>query len=597
MSTENGDVTNGNDWRNINTGMVIPTDFYADQPYLIKASDGSWLCVVTTGAGREGEAGQYVASMKSFDMGKTWTKPVAVEKFDGREASYAVLLKGITGRIFVFYNHNTDNIRKVKADNPPFADGFCSRVDSLGHFVFKYSDDNGISWSEKRYEVMVREFEIDRQNADSGKLRYFWNVGKAFSHDNIAYIPLHKVGGFGNGFFTSTQGVLLKSINLLTETDPEKTVWETLPDGDVGIMTPPGGGKIAEEHSFSVLDDGSFYVVFRTVDGHPGEAYSRDSGETWETSKYKSYADGRLMKHPRAANFAWKCSNGKYLYWFHNHGGTWYDDRNPVWICCGEENQGENGHSIKWSQPEILLYHPDTYVRISYPDLIEDDGDLYITETQKSIARVHKIDRNFLEKLFHIFEVDHIELNGLLKEYKGNIPDVIEAPRFPLFLERDGGKADYGTKSLNNGLSIELWIETSDSCSRTILLDSRTLNREGLCVEITDDNCLGVNLNDGRTENRWYSEPGIIRRGRLQHIGIIIDAGPAIISFVVDGCFCDGGDNRQFGWGRFSRDLRHVNGAEAMKISDDESVKIKCLRFYKRALMTAEMIGNFRTGL
>ena len=41
------------------------------------------------------------------------------------------------------------------------------------------------------------------------------------------------------------------------------------------------------------------------------------------------FANGRLMKHPRAANFAWKCENGKYLYWFHNHGGNWYEDRNP----------------------------------------------------------------------------------------------------------------------------------------------------------------------------------------------------------------------------------------------------------------------------
>ncbi len=591
----NDHAVSESDRRNIENGSVIPSAFYADQPYLIKAPDGSWLCVLTTGTGREGEAGQYVASMKSFDKGKTWTKPVAVEEFDGREASYAVLLKSPSGRIFVFYNHNTDNIRKVKADDPPFAGGYCGRVDSLGHFVFKYSDDSGCSWSDKRYDIPVREFEIDRQNADSGKLRYFWNVGRAFVHEDAAYVPLHKVGGFGNGFFTSTQGVLLKSSSLLSETDPAKAVWDTLPDGDTGITAPPGGGRIAEEHSFSVLGDGSFYTVFRTVDGHPAESYSRDSGRTWETPKYKSYADGRLMKHPWAANFAWKCSNGKYLYWFHNHGGTGYDDRNPVWVSCGREVPGENGRLIKWSQPEILLYHPDPYVRISYPDLMEDGGDIYITETEKSTARVHKIDRVFLDKLFHSEEISEVERRGLLAEYKENIPAVIEAPRFPAFLERDTQRADYGTKRLGNGITAELWFETSGTSRDAVLLDSVTPDQRGLRAAITSDNRICVTFGDGRTVNQWTSEPDIIRRGRLQHIGIVIDAGPCVVSFVADGRFCDGGC-RQFGWGRFGRDLRHVNGAESFRVSGDENVRLKCLRFYGRALMTAELTGNFRAG-
>ena len=35
-----------------------------------------------------------------------------------------------------------------------------------------------------------------------------------------------------------------------------------------------------------------------------------------------------------------------------------------------------------------------------------------------------------------------------------------------------------------------------------------------------------------------------------------------MISFVVDGRLCDGGDFRQFGWGRFSPHLRHANGSQ-----------------------------------
>ena len=43
------------------------------------------------------------------------------------------------------------------------------------------------------------------------------------------------------------------------------------------------------------------------------------------------------MKHPRAANFIWKLDNGRYVYWFHNHGGQGFDDRNPAWLCGATE--------------------------------------------------------------------------------------------------------------------------------------------------------------------------------------------------------------------------------------------------------------------
>ena len=113
----------GMDWRNIDAGLEIPTATYSDQPYVVKTDDGAWLCVMTTGAGREGQAGQHVVSLRSEDRGKSWAAPVPLEPADGPEASYAVLLKVPGGRVYAFYNHNTDNIRRVKADNPPYSDG------------------------------------------------------------------------------------------------------------------------------------------------------------------------------------------------------------------------------------------------------------------------------------------------------------------------------------------------------------------------------------------------------------------------------------------------------------------------------------------
>jgi len=597
------------DWRDIRQGREIPTEYYADQPYIVKTDDGAWLVCVTTGAKREGQAGQHVVTMRSTDQGKSWSAPVDVEPATGPEASYAVMLKVPSGRVYIFYNHNTDNVRKAIADNPPIKDGYWTRVDSLGHFVFKYSDDQGRSWSAQRYDIPMRDFEIDRRNPHGGKLKYFWNVGKGFVHSNAGYVALHKIGGFGEGGFTSTEGVLLRSDNILTARDPEKIRWETLPEGDAGIRTPPGGGPVAEEHSFSVLSDGSLFCVFRTIDGHAACTYSRNGGRSWETPQYMRYADGRLMKHPRAANFAWRCQNGKYLYWFHNHGGRFigehprrrsisYEDRNPVWLCGGVEADSPNGKVIRWSQPEIVLYDDDPMIRMSYPDLVEDGGKYFLTETQKNVARVHEIDGTLLEGLWSQLDAKGATARGLLLNLPGadrTMPATVAAPQLPLFVRRSA-RADYGAEDLRAGFSIDLRMRLRSLAPGQTLLDNRTPEGKGFMLRTAPGDAVEIVLHDGRTENRWGSDPGMLEAGKIHHIAVVIDGGPKIISFIVDGKLCDGGDARQFGWGRFSPNLQSANGDPTLRIGPGLAGEILRLRLYGRPLRTSEAIGNFRAG-
>jgi hypothetical protein len=229
------------DPRHIANGREIPSEGYADQPYIVQTDDGAWLCAMTTGPGHEGQKGQHVITTRSTDQGRTWSDPVDVEPSDGPEASYAVLLKVPTGRVYCFYNHNTDRVEKVKREDG----GVFERVDSLGHYVFKYSDDHGRSWSEERYDVPIREFECDRENVYGGDLRFFWNVGRPLLLDDAALLVIHKVGAMGDGFFAQSEGAFIRSENILTESDPEQIEFETLPDGDIGLRTPAGGGRVA----------------------------------------------------------------------------------------------------------------------------------------------------------------------------------------------------------------------------------------------------------------------------------------------------------------------------------------------------------------
>ncbi|MBM3727956.1 MAG: hypothetical protein FJW40_21340 [Acidobacteria bacterium] len=586
------------DPRNITAGSLIPDEGYSDQPYIVKADDGAWVVVITTGPGREGAGGQHVVTRRSLDRGKTWSQPVDVEPSDGPEASYAVMLKVPSGRLYVFYNHNTDNVRQVIADKPAFKDGFCRRVDSLGHFVFKYSDDHGRSWSARRYDIPMRDFEIDRRNPYQGKLKFFWNVGRAFIHRNAGYVPLHKVGGFGEGFFTSSEGALLRSLNILTERDPDKIAWQTLPEGETGLRTPPGGGPVAEEQSFTPLSDGSLFVVYRTIDGHSVYSYSRDDGRTWDAPRYMTFADGRLMKHPRAANFVWRCNNGNYLYWFHNHGGRFirehprrrsiaYEDRNPVWLSGGVEADSPAGKIIRWSEPEIALYDDDPFIRMSYPDLVEEDGRYYLTETQKDLARTHEIARPLLEGLWNPGRGATRE--GLVLEAAAPFTSPPALPPLPVFVKRGTG-GDYGHEDLRAGVSFDLIVQGVAAEPGRILLSNRTPEGRGFVLHTVPGGALELIVNDGRTENRWSSDPGTLRPGSRQHITAIVDGGPKIIRFIVDGRVQDGGEARQFGWGRFSPALRDVEGSRELKVGPG----VDHVRIYNRALRTAEAIAAFR---
>ncbi len=574
------------DMRNIKTGTEIPAEFYADQPYVVKTNDGNWLCITTTSAGHEGTSGQHVISVRSYDKGKTWTDKRDVEPACGIESSYAVMQKTPLGRVYAFYNHNTDDVRRVKADNPPYADGYCYRVDSLGHFVFKYTDDHGLTWSEKRYDIPIREFEIDRKNADGGKLQYFWNVGKPFVIGDAVFVPVHKVGGFGTGFFTSTEGVLLRSDNLLTENNPEKITFETLPDGDVGIRNVEGGGPICEEHSFVVLSDKSIFVLFRTVDGHSGYSYSRDGGKTFAPSKYMTYEDGREFKHPRAATFVWKCENGKYLIWYHNHAGRDYVGRNPVWMSCGIEVDTQNGKEIAWSQPEIILYEDDVLVRMSYPDFVEDEGVFYITETQKNIARCHIADQKIIHALFSQKSIQTRTDDGLLSVSGG---DTIETPALAPFVIADTKTADLRAKNMHGGFSIELVVDKSNLSAGDILFSSMTPGCKGIEVVAEKDGAISLAFGDGETMAYFKTETKVIS-AQINHLVLIVDGGPKVIAVVANGLLIDGGAEKQTGFGRFSPYLKSVNGYTTATLCKS----VRSASFYKRALLITEAIGNYR---
>ena len=165
-------------------------------------------------------------------------------------------------------------------------------------------------------------------------------------------------------------------------------------------------------------------------------------------------------------------------------------------------------------------------------------------------------------------------------------------PLLPEFHQRDTKSEDQRGKDLRAGFSVDLWVKLDSFAPGMVLLDSRADGGKGLLASATEAGTIRIVLNDGRQEASWESDRGALQTGQPQHIVINVDGGPKIITFVVNGVLCDGGDERQFGWGRFSPILRAPNGAATLKIAP----AVQSVRLYNRALRTSEAVGNFCAG-
>ncbi|TZF86373.1 hypothetical protein FW774_04830 (plasmid) [Pedobacter sp. BS3] len=557
------------DPRNIQNGYSIYDNGYIDQPYVVVLKDGRWLCVFTTGAESESRPGQHIVSAISVDHGKTWSDVVAIEPNVGPISSWAIPYLTSYGRVYVFYNYNGDNVSKV--NGKPIR-----QAGLLGWYCYKFSDDNGKTWSQ-RYRLPVRKTSLDFNNDFKGKVQMFWGIDKPDKIKSSIYFAFTKLGKFPQDI---GEGWLFKSDNIAFEKDPGKIHWQMLPEGDAGLRN-PAFGSVQEEHNTVTLSNGNIYCMYRTAMGFPADAYSQDAGKTWTLPQRAVYSLGNTIKTPRACPRVFKCANGKYLFWFHNHGGKDFKGRNPAWISGGIEKNGK----IYWSQPEIILYSNDlTYAGMSYPDLIEQDGKYWITETQKTKARVHAVDVDLLKGLWNQPTARKLIRKGLIYNQAGiKANSTVAAGTLPNLQE--------------GGFTIDLWLELKDMEPGQIVLDNRDNQGKGVRLITTPQHTLRLELSDGKHTEGWDTDPGTLAAGKLHHVVFIVDGLPDIITVVVDGKLCDGGTARIHGWGRFSDKMQNIGNNAIWKLAPALHGSLVNLRLYNRYLTTSEAISNFHAGI
>jgi hypothetical protein len=561
-------------------GFSIYENGYIDQPYVVVLPDKSWLCVFTTGASHEGEGGQHIVATVSKNHGKTWTNPVNIEPSDGPAASWVMPYLTDYGRVYVFYDFNGDQINTLN--------GKTIRNDMLGWYCYKYSDDNGKSWS-ARYRLPVRVTQADRHNDWQGKVQIMWGIGKPVNVGEGMMFAFTKLGRY---MLDQGEGWFFRSDNINRERNPEKLQWEMLPEGDVGLRNPTFG-SVQEEQNLVEMNNGDLYCMYRGTTGYAINSYSRDGGKKWTLPEMARYEDGRLIKNPRACPRIWKCKNGKYLFWYHNHSGDTFADRNPAWISGGIEKDGE----ILWSQPEILLYDDNLTResgRFSYPDLIEQDGKYWITSTNKIEARVVPVSNELLEGLWRQADHKSIVRAGLVLEVTPDAQPgnpVVSVELSKIFQEKAGHSFLLNTADDKGGITFDLKVSFQNLSPGQLLLNMRDESGSGIYIETFGYRQIRIVLTNGEILSEWTSDPGWLGIIRPHQMSVILDNGPNTISMVVDGKLCDGGLSRQYGWTRYNPWLGLIRLAPNLELN---SAFVKKLRLYNRPLLVSEALAMQR---
>lgn len=564
------------DWRYMPNGNFIHKDGYVDQPYVVILDDGSWLVTYTTSEEHEGSGfGQHIACRISKDHGKTWSETIRIEEPGTESSSWSVPYKTRFGRVYVFYDHNGDKIHEL-------GDRKNIREDMFGWYCYKYSDDNGKTWS-KRYRLPMRKSPIDLMNQWGGDVQIFWGVSTAVDVNEGMMFGFTRIGEYCLEY---SEGWFYYCKNINEEKDPGKLEWELLPEGDYGLRS-KDWGSIQSEHCVATLNNGDIYSINRTTQGNSLEAYSKDDGKTWtEPTPPKDYL-GRDLKNPRGNTKVWRIrENGKYVMWFHNNGTKSFYHRNPVWVSGGIEKDGK----IIWSQPEIMLYKDQGGRGASYADLIQQDGRFWLTETEKRTARTHEIPAEFFEKVCSQHYICQKINDKPIVSWKGEgivfSGDAEEKVKLPQIEPLSKGKGF--TVRIRMRKDLELG-------NGTIFVDSRDESGKGFWITKSDYSSIKFSMSDGVNETHWNSDLNILqeRSHTEQEITVIVDFRARVIMFVTDGVLNDGKNYRPMGWGWIDKKVTGDISTKHLTVNRFRKEMLE-VNVYDKPLMVTDVIGAYR---
>ncbi len=333
------------------------------------ATPGGALLATWTSASVEGAPEQRVMFSRSTDGGRTWDPPRVLDgpgpddEPGAGMASWQFLIPcpGVLpdggSRIWCFYTRN------IGVDDARAAD--------TGVLRGRYSDDDGVTWSERTCDYPIAPNAIS--NPDPA-VPPVWIV-----YQNPVPLPDGSViAGFtrwaseavdpgADMLHRMSECCFLRFENILREPDPDRLVVTTWPEGPHGLRVESPlrpGVSVAQEPSVQPLPDGRLICVMRTLTGMPFFALSEDGGRSWDEPRPLRFAPGgEPLKNPLAPPPLYRLRDGRYLLVFFNNDGTAHGGRgptdapnvrNPAWVTVGRFIPGEREHPLRFGPPRVL---------------------------------------------------------------------------------------------------------------------------------------------------------------------------------------------------------------------------------------------------
>lgn len=242
---------------------------------------------------------------------------------------------------------------------------------------------------------------------------------------------------------------------------------------------------------------------------------------------------------------------------------AWTVDTNPVWLWAGVEADDLPHNGIRWSQPEITAYGDVPSAGINYEGLARVSGSLTLVKTVNDIPYGQAIPDPILAGLENQRGRGALIKDGLLLEMTEPAATEFRLPALPAAF---------------TGFSIECWLQVSGSTE----------------ILSTSDFTLSYSQETNQFQLQWGSQTALSPTleptiSDWHHITVIVDAGPQTISWVMDGVL-----DQQFGWTRFPTELHTPTGSQIVQFSPSGDVEFGIVRFYERALRTAESISSYQ---
>ena len=180
-----------------------------------------------------------------------------------------------------------------------------AREDTTGQVRCRFSDDDGLTWSDAAYDFPIAPSAISHPDPNvPPSWIVYQNVfvtpenhvlapftrWASHTYDPAVELSLNLLEHWSEIFF-------LRFENILSERDPNKLVATTWPKAPHGIQVENPyrpGVSVAQEPTVQALSDGRLICVFRTLTGANFYALSEDDGRSWDKPRVLRYEPGAI---------------------------------------------------------------------------------------------------------------------------------------------------------------------------------------------------------------------------------------------------------------------------------------------------------------